>query len=47
MQTRKERFLAMAKEAEKAAAEAITPELKEGWFKIARSYRDLAEGIRD
>lgn len=47
MQTKKQNFLATAKDAEKAAADAVTSELKEGWLKVVKGYRELADRTSD
>ena len=39
---RQAEYLAKAAEAEKEAAEAKSPDMRESWLKIAQGYRDLA-----
>ncbi len=39
---RRNSYLAMAEEAERKAEAAADPQTKEGWRKIAESYRELA-----
>jgi len=46
-ESRKNQFLAKAKEAEEHAAKAKDPETRDTWLKIAQNYGELAASTSD